>query len=51
MLSKALAVLECTVGQRVAAGDHDLFIAEVRGGRLLDEGHPMVHIRKNGFHY
>jgi flavin reductase (DIM6/NTAB) family NADH-FMN oxidoreductase RutF len=32
-------------------GDHDLFVAEITSGRMLEEGQPMVHIRKNGFHY
>ena len=31
--------------------DHELFLAEVTAGRVLDESQPMVHIRKNGFHY
>jgi flavin reductase (DIM6/NTAB) family NADH-FMN oxidoreductase RutF len=51
ILTEALAVLRCAVVERFAAGDHELFIADVTGGKLLDEGHPMVHIRKNGFHY
>ena len=51
VLSEALAYLECRVVSRCAAGDHDLIIAEVTGGRVLNEGHSMVHIRKNGSHY
>lgn len=51
VICEALAVLECVVTGRVPAGDHDLFIAQVQSGRLFDDGHPMVHIRKNGFHY
>lgn len=51
ILSEALAYLECRVVRSLPAGDHDLFIGEVVGGRLLNEGHPMVHIRKSGFHY
>ncbi|MBI3407717.1 MAG: flavin reductase family protein [Planctomycetes bacterium] len=51
ILVESLAVLECQVVDRFPAGDHDLFVAEVNGGKMLDEGHPMVHIRKNGFHY
>lgn len=51
ILTESLAVLHCRVVERVSAGDHDLFIAQVIAGRMLDEGHPMVHIRKNGFHY
>lgn len=51
ILNEALGVLECQVTERFPTGDHDLFVVQVLAGRLLDEGHPMVHIRKNGFHY
>jgi flavin reductase (DIM6/NTAB) family NADH-FMN oxidoreductase RutF len=51
VLTEALAYLECQVVQRVLAGDHELLIADIRAGRVLDEGQPMVHIRKNGMHY
>jgi flavin reductase (DIM6/NTAB) family NADH-FMN oxidoreductase RutF len=51
VLSEALAYLECRVAGLCSAGDHDLLIAEVVGGRVLNEGHPMVHVRKHGSHY
>jgi len=51
VIKESLAVLECEMKTRVKGGDHDLFLAEIRAGRLFDEGRPMVHIRKNGFHY
>jgi flavin reductase (DIM6/NTAB) family NADH-FMN oxidoreductase RutF len=51
VLSEALGYLSCEVVDRFSAGDHDLFIARVAAGRVLGEGHPMVHIRKSGFHY
>jgi flavin reductase (DIM6/NTAB) family NADH-FMN oxidoreductase RutF len=51
VLTEALAFLECQVVQRVPAGDHDLLLADIRAGRVLNEGQPMVHIRKNGMHY
>jgi flavin reductase (DIM6/NTAB) family NADH-FMN oxidoreductase RutF len=51
VLSEALAYLQCRMGTRIPAGDHVLFIAEVVGGRVLNESQPMVHIRKNGSHY
>ena len=52
ILSEALAVLECRVVNRlVSGGDHDLFVAQINSGRLLGDGQPMVHVRKNGFHY
>jgi flavin reductase (DIM6/NTAB) family NADH-FMN oxidoreductase RutF len=51
VLSEALAFLTCEVVQQINAGDHDLFVSRVVVGRLLSEGHPMVHIRKSGAHY
>jgi flavin reductase (DIM6/NTAB) family NADH-FMN oxidoreductase RutF len=51
VLQDALAYLNCKVVTRCQAGDHDLIIGEVVAGRLLSEGHPMVHIRKSGAHY
>jgi flavin reductase (DIM6/NTAB) family NADH-FMN oxidoreductase RutF len=51
VLAEALGYLECQVAGRIPAGDHDLFLARVVAGALLDEGQPMVHIRKNGLHY
>lgn len=51
ILTEALAFLDCQVVERMAAGDHDVFIADIRAGRVLDEGQPMIHIRKNGMHY
>src|SRR5262245_61093727 len=51
VLSESLAYLECRVEQSVSAGDHDLYIARVVGGSVLNEGHSMVHIRKSGLHY
>lgn len=51
VLSEALAYLECRVAGRCTAGDHDLVIGRVVGGRMLNEGQPMVHVRKSGTHY
>ena len=51
ILTEAHAYLFGKVLERRPAGDHDLFLAEVTAGSLLEEGQPMVHIRKNGFHY
>src|SRR5438445_10163150 len=51
VLQEALAYLDCRVRGRCSVGDHDLFLAEVVAGRVLSEGHPMVHTRKSGFHY
>jgi flavin reductase (DIM6/NTAB) family NADH-FMN oxidoreductase RutF len=51
VLGEVLAYVECRVVGRCPAGDHDLFLADVVGGRLLGDGQPMVHIRKSGLHY
>jgi flavin reductase (DIM6/NTAB) family NADH-FMN oxidoreductase RutF len=51
VLSEALAYLTCCIVTRYAVGDHELYIAEVTGGRVLGEGQPMVHVRKSGLHY
>src|SRR5262245_29570853 len=51
VLSDALGYLECRVQTSVPAGDHDLCIARIVGGRVLNDGHSMVHIRKSGLHY
>ncbi len=51
VLSEALAYLDCRVAGRSCVGDHELLIAEVIGGRMLNEGQPMVHVRKSGMHY
>src|SRR5690349_15895184 len=52
VLSDALAYIECRVTKTVEFGaDHDLFLAEVVGGELLEEGSSFTHLRGNGFHY
>ena len=51
VLSEALAWLDAKVIGRHSVGDHDLFIARVIAGKMLSEGHPMVHVRKSGLHY
>jgi flavin reductase (DIM6/NTAB) family NADH-FMN oxidoreductase RutF len=51
VLAEALAYLECRVVGRCPAGDHDLIIGRVVGGRVLHDGRPTVHVRKSGAHY
>jgi flavin reductase (DIM6/NTAB) family NADH-FMN oxidoreductase RutF len=51
VLTESLAYLHAKVLDRIPVGDHDLYLAEVTAGALLEEGQPMVHVRKNGFHY
>jgi flavin reductase (DIM6/NTAB) family NADH-FMN oxidoreductase RutF len=51
VLTEALAYLECRVTARHPVGDHDLIIAQVVSGKMLNDGQPMVHVRKSGLHY
>ena len=51
VLATALAYLECRVEARHSAGDHELLLGQVIGGKLLREGEPMVHVRKSGLRY
>lgn len=51
VLSESLAYLDCEIVGRHSAGDHDLFVARVVAGKMLNEGQPLVHVRKSGIHY
>jgi flavin reductase (DIM6/NTAB) family NADH-FMN oxidoreductase RutF len=51
VLTDALGYLDCRVAGRCDAGDHELLIARVVGGRLHSDDKPMVHIRKSGLRY
>jgi flavin reductase (DIM6/NTAB) family NADH-FMN oxidoreductase RutF len=50
-LTDALGYLECRPKKHVDSGDHRIFLAEVRTGKLAADGQPYVHIRKNGLRY
>jgi flavin reductase (DIM6/NTAB) family NADH-FMN oxidoreductase RutF len=51
VLAEALAYLDCRVVSCCPVSEHDLLIAQVSAGRMLNEGQPMVHVRKSGTHY
>ena len=51
VLANSLAYLSCRVRNRVDAGDHHVLLAQVEHGRVLGEGKPMIHVRKNGLRY
>jgi flavin reductase (DIM6/NTAB) family NADH-FMN oxidoreductase RutF len=51
ILADAIGHLECERGEHLDSGDHRIFLAKVVRGRLVDDGRPMVHIRKSGAHY
>ena len=47
----AIGFLECKFKEKTEAGDPIVFVGEVTNGGRLEEGEPMVRIRKNGFEY
>jgi flavin reductase (DIM6/NTAB) family NADH-FMN oxidoreductase RutF len=52
VLRGALGYLLCRVADRFPAGDHDLILGDVVGGRLLmPDGKPWIHVRKSGLRY
>ncbi len=51
ILSDAMAYLECEITGELEAGDHKVFLGKIIDGGILQDGHSMVHTRKNGFHY
>ena len=51
VLNGALAYLDCRVSGWADAADHLVFVLEVTGGRVLSDGRPAVHVRKNGLNY
>lgn len=42
LLPGVLAAIECSVEQRVTAGDHDIFVARMVAARVSD-GEPLIH--------
>jgi flavin reductase (DIM6/NTAB) family NADH-FMN oxidoreductase RutF len=52
VFADAVAYLDCVTVSLTEAGDHLVVLGEIVGGDLLQaEADPMVHLRKNGFHY
>ncbi len=51
MLTDCVAQLGCRVTQRIAVGDHDLYVVAVAVGRSTDGATPYVHLRKSGLSY
>jgi flavin reductase (DIM6/NTAB) family NADH-FMN oxidoreductase RutF len=51
-MAEAMAFLACKMVNRMPAGDHTLYLAEVIDGALQhDHEQPMIRIRRNGFDY
>jgi flavin reductase (DIM6/NTAB) family NADH-FMN oxidoreductase RutF len=52
VLAEALAYLDLEVAGLLDGGDHRIVLARVVGGGVFaPEAEPMVHVRRNGFHY
>jgi flavin reductase (DIM6/NTAB) family NADH-FMN oxidoreductase RutF len=51
VLAGALAWLECALEGEHETGDHVVVFGRVTDGRLVREGEPAVHLRKNGLAY
>jgi flavin reductase (DIM6/NTAB) family NADH-FMN oxidoreductase RutF len=51
VLQAACAYLVCRVAARIDVGDHVLVVGRVTAGRVLRDGKPTVHVRKNGLRY
>jgi len=51
MLAEGIAHLGCSAVQRIDAGDHDVYLAEVHSASAADASKPYVHLRKSGFSY
>lgn len=50
-IRSAIAHLGCVVSNKVASGDHVLYVATVEAAHANADAKPHVHIRKNGLSY
>ena len=51
VLKDAMSYLDCEIVSSTEAGDHIIYFAKVVDGDVLQEGHSMIHLRRNGFSY
>ena len=51
VLRDAMGYLECVPRDFVDSRDHQIFLADVTGGKLVAKRAPMVHIRNSGMNY
>jgi len=51
LLKACIAHLGCAVTQKINAGDHDLYVASVVEGDVLEGATPYVHLRSSGLSY
>lgn len=50
-IESCIAHLGCRLIQQVAVGDHDLYVAEVVAGDVVNESAPYCHLRSTGLSY
>ena len=51
MIDGCIAHLGCRVIQKIAVGDHDLYVAEVVAGASVNGAKPYTHLRTTGLSY
>lgn len=51
IIQDCMGYLSCKVVSRAEAGDHCVYVGEVIGGMLRNDGRPYVHLRSNGLQY
>lgn len=51
VITACIAHLGCTVLDRIAVGDHDVYAAQIIAASAADGAKPYVHLRKNGLSY
>lgn len=51
ILKKSLCFLECELRHVFEVGDHHICVGEVINAGTEEDGQPMVHLRRSGFHY
>ena len=52
ILRTGVGYLECELARHLdVKGDHDLFVGLIRGGDLVDDGDPVIHLREDGYNY
>jgi len=51
VIDGCIAHLGCRVNQKVAVGDHDLYLAEVVASLVVDGAKPYTHLRITGLSY
>jgi len=51
MIDGCIAHLGCLITRKVAAGDHDLYVAQVGASAVVDGAKPYTHLRSTGLSY